>query len=76
MPRRIRALLSTLQAEVQHYASESETIAGRTNLLALNATIEAARSGDAGRGFAVVARGEGTGRAGPGVLDEISCGSA
>jgi hypothetical protein len=56
MPRRIRSLLSVLRDEVQHYASRSETIAGRTNLLALNATIEAARSGEAGRGFAVVAQ--------------------
>jgi hypothetical protein len=56
MPRRIRALLSTLQSEVQQYAGENEMIAGRTNLLALNATIEAARSGAAGRGFAVVAQ--------------------
>ncbi len=56
MPRRIRALLSTLREEVQHYAGQSAAIAGRTNLLALNATIEAARSGDAGRGFAVVAQ--------------------
>lgn len=56
MPRRIRALLSALQDEVQLYAAENEAIAGRTNLLALNATIEAARSGEAGRGFAVVAQ--------------------
>jgi hypothetical protein len=56
MPRRIRALLSALQDEVQLYAADNEAIAGRTNLLALNATIEAARSGEAGRGFAVVAQ--------------------
>ncbi|MBR0553335.1 hypothetical protein J7S20_12535 [Sphingomonadaceae bacterium LXI357] len=56
MPRRIRALLSSLQEEVKLYASESEEIANRTNLLALNATIEAARSGEAGRGFSVVAQ--------------------
>ena len=56
MPRRIRSLLSTLRQDVQHYAAETQTIAGRTNLLALNATIEAARSGEAGRGFSVVAQ--------------------
>ena len=56
MPRRIRTLLSILREDVQHYAAESERIAGQTNLLALNATIEAARAGDAGRGFAVVAQ--------------------
>jgi hypothetical protein len=56
MPRRISTLLTALQAEVHQFASESEQIAGRTNLLALNATIEAARSGEAGRGFAVVAQ--------------------
>ena len=56
MPRRIRTLLSMLREEVQLFADESESIAGRTNLLALNATIEAARSGDAGRGFSVVAQ--------------------
>ncbi len=56
MPRRISTLLTTLQAEVDQFATENERIAGRTNLLALNATIEAARSGEAGRGFAVVAQ--------------------
>ena len=56
MPRRISTLLTALQAEVHQFATESEQIAGRTNLLALNATIEAARSGEAGRGFAVVAQ--------------------
>ncbi|VVT08359.1 conserved hypothetical protein [Sphingomonas sp. EC-HK361] len=56
MPRRIRALLSSLGDEVRSFANESEEIAGRTNLLALNATIEAARSGEAGRGFSVVAQ--------------------
>ena len=56
MPRRIRTLLSILKDDVQHYAAESERIAGRTNLLALNATIEAARSGEAGRGFSIVAQ--------------------
>ena len=56
MPRRIRTLLSVLKDDVQHYAAESERIAGRTNLLALNATIEAARSGEAGRGFSIVAQ--------------------
>jgi len=56
MPRRISALLTALKAEVHQFATESEQIAGRTNLLALNATIEAARSGEAGRGFAVVAQ--------------------
>jgi hypothetical protein len=48
--------LTALQAEVHQFATESETIASRTNLLALNAAIEAARSGEAGRGFAVVAQ--------------------
>jgi len=56
LPRRIRTLLSILKDDVQHYAAESERIAGRTNLLALNATIEAARSGEAGRGFSIVAQ--------------------
>jgi len=56
MPRRISTLLTALQSEVHQFATESERIAGRTNLLALNATIEAARSGEAGRGFAVVAQ--------------------
>jgi hypothetical protein len=56
MPRRIRSLLSSLREDVQHYAAETQAIAGRTNLLALNATIEAARSGEAGRGFSVVAQ--------------------
>jgi len=56
MPRRISALLTALQTEIHDYATESERIAGRTNLLALNATIEAARSGEAGRGFAIVAQ--------------------
>jgi len=56
LPRRIRTLLSILKDDVQHYAAESDRIAGRTNLLALNATIEAARSGEAGRGFSIVAQ--------------------
>lgn len=56
MPRRIRTLLSSLREDVQHYAAETQAIAGRTNLLALNATIEAARSGEAGRGFSIVAQ--------------------
>lgn len=56
MPRRIATLFTALQAEVHQFATESEQIAGRTNLLALNAAIEAARSGEAGRGFAVVAQ--------------------
>lgn len=56
MPRRIRALLSSLGEEIRSYAGENEAIAGRTNLLALNAAIEAARSGEAGKGFAVVAQ--------------------
>jgi len=56
MPRRIRALLSSLSEEVERYAANSERIASHTNLLALNATIEAARSGEAGRGFSVVAQ--------------------
>jgi len=56
MPRRIRALLSSLGDEIRTYAGENEAIAGRTNLLALNAAIEAARSGEAGKGFAVVAQ--------------------
>ena len=56
MPRRIRSLLAGLSDEVQNYASQSDTIAARTNLLALNAAIEAARCGQAGAGFAVVAK--------------------
>lgn len=55
MPRRIRSLLAILADEVRSYVSESDAIAGRTNLLALNAAIEAARAGDAGKGFGVVA---------------------
>jgi len=56
MPRRISRLLTMLREEVQQFATESEEIAGRTNLLALNAAIEAARSGESGRGFSVVAQ--------------------
>ena len=56
MPRRIKALLDELEAEVGHFAEGSERIAKQTSLLALNATIEAARSGEAGKGFAVVAQ--------------------
>ncbi len=56
MPRRIRSLITALNAEVRTHVAESAAIASRTNLLALNATIEAARSGEAGRGFAVVAQ--------------------
>ena len=56
MPRRIKALLAELEAEIGHFAEGSERIAKQTSLLALNATIEAARSGEAGRGFAVVAQ--------------------
>lgn len=56
MPRRISHLLTMLRDEVQQFATESEEIAGRTNLLALNAAIEAARSGESGRGFSIVAQ--------------------
>jgi Methyl-accepting chemotaxis protein (MCP) signalling domain len=56
MPRRIRAIMSILDEEVQRFARSTEAIAGQTNLLSLNATIEAARAGEAGRGFAVVAQ--------------------
>ena len=55
MPRRIRSLLTGLSDEVQSYATQSDSIAARTNLLALNAAIEAARVGEAGLGFGVVA---------------------
>lgn len=56
MPRRIRSLLASLSDEVRAYVSETEEIAGRTNLLALNAAIEAARAGEAGKGFSIVAQ--------------------
>ncbi|RYY24580.1 MAG: hypothetical protein EOP62_16455 [Sphingomonadales bacterium] len=56
MPRRVRSLLASLSEEVRAYVSETEEIAGRTNLLALNAAIEAARAGEAGKGFSVVAQ--------------------
>jgi transcription termination factor NusB len=56
MPLQINEIISTIQQEVQKFASTNETIASHTNLLALNATIEAARAGEYGKGFAVVAQ--------------------